>query len=44
LAQVLETRDQEKISESYGHPNWDVEMNNEYHFLMENDTWDIVCL
>jgi hypothetical protein len=30
--------------EALGHPNWDTTMNEEYHSLMENDTWDLVLL
>eukprot|EP00253_Pinus_taeda_P032053 PITA_32053 len=30
--------------EASGHPDWDVAMNEEYHSLLENDTWDLVPL
>jgi hypothetical protein len=44
LAQVSETRDLETFTESSGHPNWDTTMNEEYFYLRENDTWDLVPL
>jgi hypothetical protein len=44
LAQVSETRDPKTFAEASGHPNWDTTMNDEYHSLMENDTWDPVPL
>jgi hypothetical protein len=27
-----------------GHPDWDTTMNEEYHSLMANNTWDLVPL
>jgi hypothetical protein len=44
LAQVSETHDPETFVEASGHPDWDTTMNEEYHSLMENDTWDLVPL
>jgi hypothetical protein len=44
LAQVLETHDPKTFAEASGHPDWDTTMNEEYHSLMENDTWDLVPL
>jgi hypothetical protein len=44
LAQVSETLDPETFVEASSHLNWDTIMNEEYHYLMENDTWDLVHL
>jgi hypothetical protein len=44
LAQVSETHDLETFAEASGHPNWDTTMNEDYHSLMENNTWDFVPL
>jgi hypothetical protein len=44
LAQVSETHDPETFAEASGHPYWDTTMNEEYHSLMANDTWDLVPL
>jgi hypothetical protein len=44
LAQVSETHDPETFAEASGHPDWDTTMNEEYHSLMANDTWDLVPL
>jgi hypothetical protein len=44
LAQVSETHDLETFAEASGHPDWDTTMNEEYHSLMANDTWDLVPL
>jgi hypothetical protein len=44
FCQVLETRDIKTFAEASGHPNWDTTMNEEYHSLMVNNTWDIVPL
>jgi hypothetical protein len=44
LAQVLATDHPEKIAEASGHPYWDTSMNELYHSLMTNDTWDILPL
>ena len=44
MNQVSETYDPNKLVEALGHPDWDIAMNEEYLFLMENDTWDLVPL
>jgi hypothetical protein len=44
LDQVSKTRDLETFVEASGNLDWDTTMNEEYHFLMENDTWDLVPL
>jgi hypothetical protein len=44
LFQVSKTHDAEKFAEASSHPYWDTPMNEEYHSLMANDTWDIVLL
>jgi hypothetical protein len=44
LAQVSETHDPKTFAEALGHPDWDTSMNEEYHSLMENNTWDLVPL
>jgi hypothetical protein len=44
LTQVSETRDLETFAEASGHPDWDTSMNEEYHSLMANNTWDLVPL
>jgi hypothetical protein len=44
LAKVSETLDLKTFAEASGHPDWDISMNEEYHSLMENDTWDLVPL
>jgi hypothetical protein len=44
LAQVLETHDPETFAKASGHPDWDTTMNEEYHFFMENNTWNIFPL
>jgi hypothetical protein len=44
LAQVSETHDPETFAKASYHPDWDTTMNEEYHSLMENDTWDFVPL
>jgi hypothetical protein len=44
LAQVSETHDLETFVEASIHPDWDTTMNEQYHSLMENDTWDLVPL
>jgi hypothetical protein len=44
LAQVSESHDPKTFAEVLGHLYWDTTMNEEYHSLMENDTWDIVPL
>jgi hypothetical protein len=44
LAQVSKTHDLETFAEASGHPSWDTTMNEEYHYLTSNDTWDLVPL
>jgi hypothetical protein len=44
LAQVLKTLDPETFAEASVHSDWDAVMNEEYHCLMVNDTWDLVPL
>jgi hypothetical protein len=44
LAQVLETHDPETFAEASSHPDWDTTMNEEYRYLMANNTWDLVPL
>eukprot|EP00253_Pinus_taeda_P023566 PITA_23566 len=38
---VRATRD---VAEASGYPDWDAAMNEEYHSLLGNDTWDLVPL
>eukprot|EP00253_Pinus_taeda_P017449 PITA_17449 len=38
---VRTTRD---AAEASGHPHWEAAMNEEYHSLLANDTWDLVPL
>eukprot|EP00253_Pinus_taeda_P023024 PITA_23024 len=38
---VRATRD---AAEASGHPHWEAAMNEEYHSLLANDTWDLVPL
>jgi hypothetical protein len=42
LAQLSETLDLETFAEASIHLDWDTTMNEEYRYLMENDTWDLV--
>ena len=44
LAQVTENLDPETFEEAFGHPDWDEAVNEEYHSLLANDTWDLVPL
>jgi hypothetical protein len=44
LVQLSETRDPKIFLESLGYPYLDTVMNEEYHYLMENNTWDLVPL
>jgi hypothetical protein len=45
LAQVSENHDLKTLAQALGHLDWDTKMNiEEYHCLMENDTWDLVPL
>ena len=44
MAQVSEYHDPETFAEDSGNPDWDAVMDEEYHFLVANDTWDLVPL
>eukprot|EP00253_Pinus_taeda_P027551 PITA_27551 len=44
LVQALANYDPDTFVEASGHPNWDATMNEEYHSLLANDTWDLVPL
>ena len=44
MALVSENHDPKKFVEASGNLDWDVAMDEEYHFLMTNDTWDLVPL
>eukprot|EP00253_Pinus_taeda_P034901 PITA_34901 len=44
LAHGLVNHDPDTFAEASGHPYWDATMNEEYHSLLENDTWDLVPL
>eukprot|EP00253_Pinus_taeda_P028044 PITA_28044 len=44
LTQDSTTYDPHTFVEASGHPDWDASMNEEYHSLLANDTWDIVPL
>jgi hypothetical protein len=44
LAQFLETHDPNTFAQALVHQDWDTTMNEEYHSLMDNDTWDLVTL
>jgi hypothetical protein len=44
LPQVLENQDPNTFAKYYGRLNWDTIVNEQYHSLMVNDTWDVVPL
>eukprot|EP00253_Pinus_taeda_P020551 PITA_20551 len=44
LAQASVNYDLDTFAEALGHPDWDATMNEEYHSLLANDTWDLVRL
>eukprot|EP00253_Pinus_taeda_P036051 PITA_36051 len=44
LAQALVNYDPDTFTEVSSHLDWDATMNEEYHSLLENDTWDLVPL
>ena len=44
MAQVFENHDPETFAEASGNPYWDAAMDEEYHSLMANDTWDLIPL
>eukprot|EP00253_Pinus_taeda_P014665 PITA_14665 len=44
LAQASANYDPDTFVEASDHPDWDAAMNEEYHSLLANDTWDLVPL
>ena len=44
LAQVSENHDPIFFAEASGNLDWDAAMDEEYHSLMVNNTWDLVPL
>ena len=44
MAQVSKNHDPETFTEASENLDWDAAMDEEYHSLMENDTWDLVPL
>eukprot|EP00253_Pinus_taeda_P022187 PITA_22187 len=44
LAQAPVNHDPDTFAEASGHPHWETAMNEEYHSLLANDTWDLVPL
>eukprot|EP00253_Pinus_taeda_P007669 PITA_07669 len=44
LAQASTNYDPDTFAEASGHLDWDAAMNEEYHSLLANDTWDLVPL
>ena len=44
MAQFFESHDLETFAKALGNPDWDVAMDEEYHSLMANDTWDLIPL
>eukprot|EP00253_Pinus_taeda_P002725 PITA_02725 len=44
LAQAPVNHDPDTFAEASGHPHWESAMNEEYHSLLANDTWDLVPL
>ena len=44
MAQVSENHDPENFAKASRNPYWDATMDEEYHSLMANDTWDLVSL
>ena len=44
MAQVSENHDLETFTEASGNPDWVTAMDEEYHSLMADDTWDLVPL
>eukprot|EP00253_Pinus_taeda_P016440 PITA_16440 len=44
LAQASTNYDPDTFAEDLGYPDWDTTMNDEYHSLLVNDTWDLVPL
>eukprot|EP00253_Pinus_taeda_P004741 PITA_04741 len=44
LAQTPANYEPSTFVEASSHPDWDTAMNEEYHSLLANDTWDLVPL
>eukprot|EP00253_Pinus_taeda_P032314 PITA_32314 len=44
LAQAPVNHDPDTFAEASGHPHWEAAVNEEYHSLLANDTWDLVPL
>eukprot|EP00253_Pinus_taeda_P004008 PITA_04008 len=44
IVQALANYDPSTFGEASGHPDWDVAINEKYHSLLGNDTWDLVPL
>eukprot|EP00253_Pinus_taeda_P002954 PITA_02954 len=44
LAQAPVNHDPDTFAEASGRPHWEAAMNEEYHSLSANDTWDLVPL
>eukprot|EP00253_Pinus_taeda_P006208 PITA_06208 len=44
LAQAPVNHDPDTFAEASGNPHWEAAMNEEYHSLLANDTWDLVPL
>eukprot|EP00253_Pinus_taeda_P008546 PITA_08546 len=44
LAQAPVNHDPDTFAEASGHPHWEAAMNEEYHSLLANGTWDLVPL
>ena len=44
MAQVSENYDPDTLVEASSHLEWDATMKDEYHYLLANDTWDLVPL
>eukprot|EP00253_Pinus_taeda_P013492 PITA_13492 len=44
LAQAPVNHDPDTFAEASGHPHWEANMNEEYHSLLANDTWNLVPL
>ena len=44
MDQVSKNHDPETFAKASVNPDWDASMDDEYHSLMANDTWDLVPL
>jgi hypothetical protein len=42
MACVLETCDTNAYIDAHGQLEWENSMANEHHYLVKNDTWDLV--